>query len=349
VAWEQLSEILPLVVLILPVLLLIVAEPNSFSFFWFWKEQIGRGTFIFIVFLAAWDWLDSRSRLQIRKERWRHLLIAALTLSILVYYWERATNIEWTNQMRQYVISIGVSPKAPLSFLLAMDFIVYAAFAIAVVALVYGRRATTLIVTPAIYAIGSGLLDMMDAYYPEDSLAFMQQWVYVLWNTVILVLRLIGFHVISSPSEGVNPPTVLLTGNRLLVWGKKGYLQIVIYWPSSGVVSMLVFMLVIAVLMIKLEAPRNRKLVYTLLGAAGTFFVNVIRIALITIYVAYISLDVKTFHDMIGETLFLIWIIIFLFAVLRNEARISQRKLNLSLKSPCVSLKKPACNGASSA
>jgi thaumarchaeosortase len=100
----------------------------------------------------------------------------------------------------------------------------------------------------------------------------------------------------------------------------------VIYWPSSGVVSMIVYSLVIIVLMVKLEAMRRRKAVYALIGAVGTYLVNVIRITLIVLYVTYISLDVEAFHQSIGEVLFISWILIYLLFVIHRENMIYRKQ-----------------------
>jgi len=99
----------------------------------------------------------------------------------------------------------------------------------------------------------------------------------------------------------------------------KGTMPLVIYWPSSGVVSMLVYSLVILVLMVKLDASKTRKIIYAVIGAAGTYLVNVIRITLIVIYITYISLDFEAFHASIGEVLFIAWIFIYLILVIHFE------------------------------
>jgi thaumarchaeosortase len=174
--------------------------------------------------------------------------------------------------------------------------------------------------TPVIYALGSGVLDLMDAYFPQDSLAFLQIWVYVIWDVVVFILSLLGFQTHPTPLAGaVAPPSVLLQGNRLFLWGYRGFMTLAIFWPSSGVVSMIVYSLVILVLMVKLDAPRKRKVIYALIGALGTYFVNVIRITLIVLYVAFVSLDVEVFHQSIGEVLFITWIFIYLLLVIRME------------------------------
>jgi thaumarchaeosortase len=128
-----------------------------------------------------------------------------------------------------------------------------------------------------------------------------------------------GYHININPVAKVSPPSLLLQGNRLYLWGYKGFIALAIYWPSSGVVSMIVYSLVILVLMVKLDAPRKRKVAYAAIGAVGTYFVNVIRITSIVLYVTYVSLDFEAFHESIGEVLFIIWIFVFLLAVIHYE------------------------------
>jgi thaumarchaeosortase len=317
----------PLLVILFPVIFLIGIDPTSFSLVWFVGRQIGRAGFAFLFFLVAWDWHDSRGKLKATKTKWRWILASIILAALLVYYWERVVNVPWTNDLRVYVTSqLGVSQKSPLSFLLAMDFVVYGIYCITTMAVLYSPKAIPLVVTPVIYVFGSGILDLMDAYFPEDSLAFLQVWVYVIWNVVIFILSLLGYHTNPNPFQGVQAPSVLLQGNRLYLWGFKGFMTFVIYWPSSGVVSMIVYSLVIIVLMVKLEAMRRRKAVYALIGAVGTYLVNVIRITLIVLYVTYISLDVEAFHQSIGEVLFISWILIYLLFVIHRENMIYRKQ-----------------------
>lgn len=191
--------------------------------------------------------------------------------------------------------------------------------------------------TPVIYTIGSAILDMMDAFFPEDSLAFLQVWVYLIWNVVVFILGLAGYQVNRSsvPLNGtIKPPSLWLRGNRLTIYGLKGPMPLVIYWPSSGVVSMVVYSLVILVLMVKLDASRTRKIIYAVIGAAGTYFVNVIRITLIVLYITYISLDFEAFHGSIGEILFIAWIFIYLILVIHLENANARKRFPGSAAKP---------------
>jgi thaumarchaeosortase len=308
----------PLLVIVSPILFLMLADPSSFSFIWFWQREVARAGFVFVFFLVAWDFHDSRWKFKMTRSKWRYVLAGFVLAAVLVYYAESVFN---TDSIRVFVTSqLGVSQDSTLSFLIAVEFILYALFCTAETAILYAPKSTALMVTSVIYAIGSGILAMMDAYFPQDSLAFLQIWVYVIWNVVIFLLGVLGFHIYSNVTVGpISPPSVLLTGNHLYLWGTKGFMTIVIFWPSSGVVSMIVYSLVIVVLMVKLDASRKRKLIYAIFGAAGTYFVNVIRITLIVLYVTYVSLNVETFHQSIGEILFIIWIFIYLLVVIHLE------------------------------
>ena len=327
----------PLLLILIPILYLIAIDPASFALVWFVGEQVGRAGLLFVFFLVAWDFHDSRKRFRATRDKRRYVVLIVVLVVLLVYYYFRVFNgffqrppvdpstntpmdSAFTTYVRVYVTSkLGVSQESTLSFLLATDFLGYALYCVLATALLYSVQSILLMATPVIYLIGSGILDLMDAYFPQDSLAFLQVWVYLIWNVVVFLLQLMGFH--NTVPGGITPtrPGLMLQGNRLSLWGYKGDIGLAIYWPSSGVVSMIVYSLVILVLMVKLDAPRKRKVVYAVIGAVGTYFVNVIRITMIVLYVTYISLDFEAFHASIGEVLFIIWIFVYLLTVIHYE------------------------------
>ena len=93
---------------------------------------------------------------------------------------------------------------------------------------------------------------------------------------------------------------------------------------------MTIYLLVIVILMVKLQTSVKRKLVYAALGAVGTFFVNIVRIFLIIYYGAFIDVNLRMFHESVGEVLFTFWIVIYLLAVTAIEARIARRLRTLA-------------------
>jgi len=312
-------DALPLLVIFAPILFLLVADPGSFAVGWFFLErQIGRVGFIFVILLLGWDFHDSRSKLHLTSTKWRYALAGVVLAGVLAFYW---IEVFYIDSVRIYVTSkLGVSQLSTLSFPLAIEFFVFAIYCVAEAAILYSPRKILQTATPVIYAVGSGVLALADAYFPGDTLGFLQAWVPSVWDVVVFLLRLAGYHTLT----GILPttlPEMVLNGNNLCVWGFKGFACFIINWQCSGFVSMIIYNLVAAALILKLDAPRKRKLIYFAIGVLGTYFVNLIRITLIVLYVSYITMDLQIFHESIGEILFIGWIIIYLLLVIRFENR----------------------------
>jgi thaumarchaeosortase len=89
--------------------------------------------------------------------------------------------------------------------------------------------------------------------------------------------------------------------------------------------SMLIYTLVLSMLMVKMEAPLKRKALYGIVGALGTFSTNILRIFLIILAVAYTTIDLRVFHESIGEILFIIWIISYLAVVVYAEGKLANK------------------------
>jgi exosortase/archaeosortase family protein len=268
----------------------------------------------------------------------------AILIAIAAFY---SLDVFDPDPLRVYVTSrLGVSQDSTLSFLLALEFFSYALFVLVIAGLLYSARTMPLMSTPAIYAVGTGILATLDAYFPQNALPPLQGWVPLVWNLVVVLLRLFGFHTASFPAPppisnvSVQPPpgcpvfrnlqfqsppgVAWVNPNVLCIWGFKGFSELVIFWPSSGIVSMIIYSLVIVVLVVKLQTPLVRKFVYAFIGAVGTFFVNVIRITTIVLYATYYTSQsglIDAFHNSIGEILFITWIILYFLLVIRVEVR----------------------------
>ena len=334
----------PLLVIVSPILFLVLIDPSSFGLVWFVGREVGRAGFVFVFFLVAWDFVDSRDRFSLNRVRWRCLLAVAILIAIAAFY---SLDVFDPDPLRVYVTSrLGVSQDSTLSFLLALEFFSYALFVLVIAGLLYSARTMPLMSTPAIYAVGTGILATLDAYFPQNALPPLQGWVPLVWNLVVVLLRLFGFHTASFPAPppisnvSVQPPpgcpvfrnlqfqsppgVAWVNPNVLCIWGFKGFSELVIFWPSSGIVSMIIYSLVIVVLVVKLQTPLVRKFVYAFIGAVGTFFVNVIRITTIVLYATYYTSQsglIDAFHNSIGEILFITWIILYFLLVIRVEVR----------------------------
>jgi len=308
-----------------PLLGLALLDPRSFTLGW----NEGRGGFVFALFFLLMEWYDVRSLLKMRMSKAR-LVGWFLCIAGFVGYFVAV----YALKLHDLIGQMGQAWKIPEihSWVWLWDYLAFAGFLCAVLGVLFGAKSIKQTPTPVVYTVGSGLILLLDSFFPYGSIGFLAGMVPFITNLVVFLLGASGVHVMKEPFEPVQPPAVFLSGNFLWMRGLPGSIVLQINWPCVGVFSMLIYILITAILMIKLEAPRRRKLIYFVIGAVGTFLINVLRIFLIAYYVAFISIDLKIFHQSIGEILFLAWVVTFLFAVVKVESLLvrTNNKMRLS-------------------
>ena len=67
-------------------------------------------------------------------------------------------------------------------------------------------------------------------------------------------------------------------GNLLVLNGLHGPFALQVFWPSAGVHSIIIYTLVMLALLIKLDIPLARKIIYFAVGTLGTIITNLVRI-----------------------------------------------------------------------
>lgn len=292
--------------------------PTSFLRGWSGFGELARGGLLFIVFFILIDWLDIRRNVSLKLDTGSLVEFLVLMSGTFFYYGSVILLSPITTTLVSYGFDIGVGRDTWSSWLLAWDHVAYAIYLAGCVSIFIGKNNLSKIPVPFVYSIGMSVILLLDAFFPYGSLGPMQMWVQVMVPIVTWVLHLLGADVIGY-------------GNVLRIVGQNGTFTLQIFWPSAGVHSMLIYSIVVIVLMLKLPAPVKRKAIYASFGAIGTAFVNVFRISLIGVYAylyAHTLQDLITFHDVIGEVLFLIWIIVFVSLVVELETRlIAKRKV----------------------
>ena len=296
----------------LPLLMLFLA--NTESFILGWNE--GHGGLSFALLFLLIEWLDSHKKLKLSKSR-RKLIGKLICLGLMIFYFVFLYIFDYYVLLESVGESLNV--EGLLSWARMWDYIVYTIFMIGIIYFTFDNsKVIRFFPTPIVYTLGMASILFLDAMLPHSQLGIFEGVVSVILTLVVGLLNMIGI--------GVNR-----MGNQaLLVHGEKGTLRVSMYWPCVGILSMLIYLLVIVILMIKLNTTLRRKIIYAILGAVGTFFINVIRIFLIIYYGACISVNLRLFHETIGEVLFIIWIVAFIFIVTEIEShRIKkQRAIN---------------------
>ena len=301
---------------------------DSESFILGWNE--GRSGLLFGAFFLLMEWQEARNLLKVRLTRKREIAFA-LCVALLSLFFIAVYAFDLHAVVAEAGKTLNVQNDTFLkNWVWLWEYIVLAVYMLGVVTSLFTVRSISKFSVPFVYLLGMASILLLDGVYPYESLGFLQGMVPMITEIVLGLLWLSGVYIMRSPELNAPRPSVQVIDNMLAIRGTTGYMNLLMYWPCVGVLSMLIYSLIIIILMVKLEAPLKRKIMYAAVGAVGTFITNILRIFMITYYVAYISVDIKIFHENIGEILFLVWVIAFLMIVTQSEIWISRKRLALT-------------------
>ena len=294
------SIIFALAILASPVLFALIVFPNTFSLGW----NQGRGGFLFAMAFIAAELIGLK--LDIPKKR----LLAIIPLAVVVIIY--LTSLEFG--LKDYLVSVAPNFHVQLkdSWTWMWDFIIIAAFFMISMTILFGKRWIRVSPAGPIYAAGTAIILSLDAFFPYDSLGPLQYVVPYLVKLDVFLINL--FHLGLATSHG----------NVMFLSGDHGPFALQVFWPSAGVHSIIIYSLVMMAFLLKMNIPRNRKIVYFAMGVVGTITVNVIRILSLSIFVLKVSTNVnefESFHGIAGEIMFLPWLFIFLLIVTYVETK----------------------------
>lgn len=155
---------------------------------------------------------------------------------------------------------------------------------------------------------------MADTFYHGGTVWFLQ----ILVPPIVSVAAFF-FNVLGYPTT-----TSAYADGYLLVVRKAGgyHMNLLVYWPCAGVHSLIIYTIVVLLLFKNMRMSPKRKIAYFVVGAFGTFMVNILRIVSIGIIGANLGPEaLRLFHEYYGELFFVVWIVIYLIAVFLYESR----------------------------
>lgn len=314
-----------------PILVLFTLAPGTFELSWAGFGKLGRGGLFFVLFFLAFELYDFRKNAPIRLNGAHRVAVIILVALATVYFGGVGLGGGFTNFIYSVGKNLGAAGEVSNSWLMATDFLVLTLYILALTVTLFGVRALRSVATPIVFSAGMLVFYSLDAFLPYGSIGPLQFWANFIVAAVGLLSRGFGLPIYGS-------------SNTLTIVGTRGFFKLVVYWPSVGVQSMLIYSLVMVLLAAKLDSPTRRKLIYATVGVAGTVFLNVLRIFLIAYYgYAYATTgqDLDAFHNSIGEILFPIWIVVFLGIVLNVEGRLMDRERGRSMEKPTSPVTSP--------
>lgn len=289
-----------IIIIVSPVLFALAYYPDSFSLSW----NQGRGGFLFAMAFVAAELIG----IKIIVSQKRVLMTIPFAAAVFAYL------ISLDFGLREYIQEGAKSYNVNLihSWTWMWDFVVMAAFVIAAVTILFGKKWIRIAPAGPIFLCGSAIILSLDAFFPYDTLGPLQ---YIVPYFVKANVGIINFFDLG---------TAIARNNLMFLKGEHGSMALQVFWPSAGVHSVIIYSLVMMAFLLKMNIAPRRKAMYFAIGIAGTIGVNMIRIFSLSLFVLKVStnpVEFEEFHGIAGEIMFLPWLFAFLFAVTAIETR----------------------------
>lgn len=315
---RQLSNLDALLVVFfsVPIMLLFVFVPSTFEVSW--KGRVPYLIFIWLVILeiflsrherAEFDFITKLKQVNLR---FISGLIALAAPTVFTLW-------QFVGEGRESVILLGQlvgapSPERWWHWPLAFETMLFAFFFILSVWLLQNRNGLRRFKVSLFFISAVAIFFMADSFSYRGVAWFFQLLVPPVVSTAAFFLNMLGYPTTT---------TTYADGYLLLVRKAGGYpMNLLVYWPCAGVHSLIIYTIVILLIFKNAEISSKRKIVYVVIGAVGTFMVNILRIVSIGIIGANTGLEAsRLFHKYYGELFFVFWIAVYLVAVFLYESR----------------------------
>lgn len=324
---KNLVRVLPVLAFLIPFLILYYWYPASFEATW-----KGRTYYLFFLWILSLEIILDWEKLEPKCHKLKSLRTVVLlaTISLPTIYIVAA---DYTG-FNQFIVDISprhASPGNPADpfwaklMPLTAEYLIFTLLFVGIVLVEYGRKGLwDFSLAPCL--IGAiGLIYLTDNLYPYEQFAPLQ--IFVPWTAGYAekILNLIGYQTRLAIGGGI---TYLWAQNSAGGWGAR------IAWPCSGVESLIIYTLTIALFLGKTSISWPKRIVYFAVGAVVTYTINVLRI--VTIFVIAINDgDWVRFHDYYGQLYSITWIMVYPLIIIGSRAlwgRIRSRRSDQQLK-----------------
>ena len=308
------SSIVATLILIAPVLYTLIAYPNTFTLSW----NEGRGGFLFAMAFVAAELVGQRYSLS----KTRLFIVAGMAVVTVAYFVALPYGLSSYIRGGKDLYNISLLD----SWMWMWDFIVMTMFMASALVLLFGKKWYKIAPAGVVYLAGSAVILALDAFFPFDSLGPLQVIVPIYLQIDQGIIDFIDKSIINIGPQvtGEIAKPAVAQGNLLVLNGLHGPFALQVFWPSAGVHSMIIYSLVMLTLLLKMNIPLSRKLIYFAAGTIGTISVNIVRITSLSLYALVVTTNVReweAFHSVAGEIMFLPWLGIYLGIVIYVENR----------------------------
>ena len=303
---------------IVPLIILYIFDTGN-SFEYLWKGRAPYLLFLWLVFLeVALGWKKFQKELPIF---WTKKTLLTIVILILPTLYALGLNFGLQDVIVELGKVIGVPAEQfgewylTHSWTFSFEYALFTVFFISSVWLLYGKNRLKIFAVSSFFIAGVSIFYMIDTFYPYGTFSVLQSFVPITVSGSAFILKLLGYNT-TTFSGG-------LDGLGLTVTGVDSSYSAIVSWSCAGSHSLFLYSFMIMLFLRGTSISRTRKIIYVVSGAAGTFFVNILRI--VAILLAGVNSGASlatTFHEFYGEFFFIVWMFIYLSIIFLVETRI---------------------------
>jgi len=218
---------------------------------------------------------------------------------------------------------------------LSIEYLAFAAFSFLIIFLQYGFDGFRKLSLAPTFLAAMGVIYTIDNLYPYGQFVPLQLPAAATATFAQMILNLMGYQTSmtyeTTPRYGWTPILEVRDSQNPLLSTRLG-----IAWPCSGVESLIIYTLFMLIFLRELGISRIRKVIYFMIGAIITYFINVGRIIalfMIAINFGVNSLEFWRFHDFYAQLISISWIALYpLLIIMGGDALHRIRSFARSLK-----------------
>jgi len=299
-----------------------VSFNQKFMFDLTWKGRMFYLFFVWLFLLESmldWDIIIEKQRMF--QNRFRAFLVCVFAAVPSIYV--LSVNFLGLNQL---ILDLGQALKIRLGFSideywpLAVEYLVFVSYFIFTTWLAYGLAGLKSFSISLSLLVGIGVIYLVDTIWPYSTLKPVQLLAVPTAACATALLDLLGYNVslsysslASSSAYGALPLIIVRDGEK--------FARAYIAWPCAGVHSLFLYTLIILLFFRKTTMQRQRKIIFFLIGAAGTYLTNVFRTASFFIISLHYGGDAgQVFHDSYGELYFITWMFLYLILIIAIQS-----------------------------
>jgi thaumarchaeosortase len=309
---NALLKLLPLVAFAVPLLWLYLLDAGSFELMW-----KGRTFQLFFVWLIALELILGWESLQPSKiaKPFSAKTVASIVALVLPTLYVVATHYLGLNTAITEVSRQSQIPFAD-SMALSTEYIVFALLFCLMVVLQFGKKGLRDFSVPIVFLGIVGAVYTIDNVFPYGQFTPFQLLVPTTASLAASALNLMGYQT-SLVTAGAMPR---LTATDPANVARTATFDIA--WPCAGIESLLIFTVVALLFLKRMQISWKAKTAYFAVGAAVTYFINILRIASfypIGMDYGVNSEQVQLFHNYYGPLYSIAWIVSYPLLILGSQ------------------------------